>query len=276
MFQNTRKEMLIDLHTHSNCSDGTSKPRDLIFEAKKARLELFSLTDHDSLEGISQAQEISKKLNINFITGVEITTCEHEHTHVLGYNIDTKNKDLLNLLEKNKKDRILRVKKAVQQLAEAGVNITEQQVFDKVKNSASRAHIADVLRQNKIVANRQEGFRQYLLPGKSGYVAPIGCTLQEAISVIKQAGGIAVMAHPGLIKKHWNFPVWKELGLDGLEVYYPSHSAQMKKDLFEICQKYDFHIFGGSDYHGPKASRISKMGVNFPEIYFDKLKTLLQ
>lgn len=267
---------VIDLHTHSDCSDGTSKPKDLVFEAKKAQLELFSLTDHDSLQGISQAQEFAKKLNINFISGVEITTSLHEHTHILGYNIDPKNKNLLKLLEKNRNDRIVRIKKSVEKLIKAGIDITEQQVFDKIKVSASRAHIADALRQNKIVPNRQEGFRQYLITGKSGYVAPIGCSIEQAIGAIKQAGGIAVMAHPGLIKKHWDFPVWKQLGLDGLEVYYPSHSAQMKKDLLDACKKYNFEIFGGSDYHGPKASRISKMGVNFPEIYFDKLKKILQ
>jgi 3',5'-nucleoside bisphosphate phosphatase len=266
----------IDLHTHSNCSDGTSSVRDILFEAKKAQLELFSLTDHDSVEGIQKAIELSEKLDIPFIPGVEITTHEHEHTHILGYNIDPKNKNLLNLLKKNREDRILRVKKCIAQLVQVGINITEQQVFDRVKISASRAHIADVLKINKVVANRGEGFRNYLMPGKAGYVSPIGATLKKSIYTIKEAGGIAVMAHPGLIKEHWNFPVWKEMGLDGVEVYYPSHSATMKQDLLDLCKKYNLQVFAGSDYHGPKAGRVSKMGMNISDTHLEKLKNLLQ
>jgi hypothetical protein len=189
----------------------------------------------------------------------------------LGYNIDLQNKTFQNFLKTNRENRLNRIKKIIRQLADGGVDITQEDVFSLAPHTVSRAHVADALKRKKIVPNRQEGFRKYLVPGQIGYVPSAGVTVIEAIRQIKQAGGLAVIAHPGLTKDVWNFPAWVEAGLDGIEVFYPAHSYTLKQELLKIARKYDLFATGGSDYHGPNAGRITSLGMNIQPPYSDRL-----
>ncbi len=263
--------MKFDLHTHSIFSDGTSTPQDVVYQACKAGVAVFALSDHDTTDGVPQALAAAKERHLHCIPAVEISTREHDHLHFLGYQIDIHNAEFQQFLQQNRQNRTNRIRQIITQLAHSGVDITEEDVFQLAPNTVSRAHVADALRKKKIVTTRQEGFRQYLVPGQVGYVPSAGVTVVEAIQKIKKAGGLAVMAHPGLVQEVWNFPLWKEAGLDGLEVFYPAHSYTLKQELLKIARKYDLFATGGSDYHGPHASRIASVGMNIPTPYDERL-----
>jgi predicted metal-dependent phosphoesterase TrpH len=110
-----------------------------------------------------------------------------------------------------------------------------------------------------------------LVPGQPGYVPSAGVTAVEAIQHIKRAGGMAVIAHPGIVSEHWNFPAWVEAGLDGIEVFYPAHTFSMKQDLLALARKYGLFCTAGSDYHGPHAGRITTPGMQILQPYYDRL-----
>ena len=218
-----------------------------------------------------QAQTACQKQGIEWVSAVEISTREHDHLHFLGYQVDLQNSAFQQFLRTNRENRNNRIRKIISQLAQNGVDITEEDVFALAPHTVSRAHVADALRKKKIVSSRQEGFRHYLIPGQVGYVPSAGVTVVEAIQEIKKAGGLAVMAHPGLVQEVWDFPKWVEAGLDGLEVFYPAHSYTLKQELLKIARKYDLLATGGSDYHGPHASRNASVGMTIPSPYADRL-----
>ena len=261
----------VDLHTHSTFSDGTSSPEEVVCAAAKAGVKVFALSDHDTTDGVLRAQAACQKYHIDWVSAVEISTREHDHLHFLGYNVNVQNSTLQTFLKTNRENRLNRIKKIIRQLADGGVDITEGDVFSLAANTVSRAHVADALKKKKIVPNRQEGFRKYLVPGQIGYVPSAGVTVFEAIKQIKQAGGLAVLAHPGLTQEVWNFPAWVEAGLDGLEIFYPSHSYTLKQELLKIARKYDLFVTAGSDYHGPNAGRITSLGMNISAPHSDRL-----
>ncbi|MGB2578651.1 hypothetical protein AAIR98_000570 [Elusimicrobium simillimum] len=262
---------IIDLHTHSKYSDGTSRPSETVVQCAKKGVRLYALTDHDTVEGVAQAGEKCAKYNIKFLTGVEVSTREDEHLHFLGFGVDVENEGLKTFLKENVEKRVLRIKKIIQQLAEHGLPITEEDVFSRAKNVVSRAHVADAIKAKGIVPTRQEGFRKYLVPGAPGYVQSMGVSVVEAIGHIKAAGGKAVIAHPGLVKPKWDFKKWTDAGLDGIEVFYPSHNTVMIQELLYIAREYNLFATGGSDNHGPGSGRTPKVGMEIPQQYYDKL-----
>ncbi len=174
-------------------------------------------------------------------------------------------------MAQNRENRKNRIRQIIRQLQEAGVPITEEDVFKRAPNTVSRAHVADALKENGVVPSRQEGFRRWLVQGQPGYVPSAGVTAVEAIRHIKRAGGVAVIAHPGIVAEHWNFPAWTEAGLDGVEVFYPAHTFTMKQDLLALTRKYGLLATAGSDYHGPRAGRITTPGMQIPEPHYNKL-----
>lgn len=261
----------IDLHTHSNFSDGTSSPEEVVQQAAKAGVRVLALADHDTTDGVTRAQLACQKYPIDFVPAVEISTREHDHLHFLAYNIDIHHPQFQLFLQNNRQHRLNRIKQIIRQLADSGLDITQEDVFSLAGNTVSRAHVADALRKKKIVSNRQEGFRRYLVPGQVGYVPSAGVTVQEAISQIKKAGGLAVIAHPGLTQTVWNFPAWVEAGLDGIEVFYPAHGYTLKQELLKIARKYDLFVTAGSDYHGPNAGRITSLGMNVSSPYSERI-----
>ena len=265
----------IDLHTHSMFSDGTCPPEEVVCKALKTGVRIFALTDHDTTAGVLRAQQICREHNILFTPGVEISTREHDHLHFTGYRFDLTNKEFQDFLAQNRQNRQNRIRQIICQLQQAGVDITEHDVFSRASNSVSRAHVADALKAKKIVSSRQEGFKKYLLPGRAGYVPSAGVTALEAIRYIKKAGGIAVIAHPGLVSEAWNFPAWKEAGLDGIEVFYPAHSFALKQDLLALARKYGLFCSGGSDYHGPRGGRVTAPGMEIPQTNYDRIYQVL-
>lgn len=261
----------IDLHTHSLFSDGTSSPTQVVKDAQKAGVRLFALADHDTTDGLTEAAEACRLAQMSFVPAVEISTKEHDHLHFLGYNIDLTHQPFQDFLAQNRANRVARIKQIIAQIAASGVDLTEEDVFSRAPNTVSRAHVADALKKKGVVATRQEGFRQFLVPGQLGYVPMMGVSVIEAIKEIKKAGGLAVIAHPGIVSQFWDFPAWTEAGLDGIEVFYPAHTYTMKQDLLKIARKYDLFATAGSDYHGVQSGRTSTPSMNVPQPYYDRL-----
>ena len=261
----------IDLHTHSLFSDGTSTPQEVVADVARAKVKLFALTDHDTTDGVSEAQAYCAELGIRCVSGVEISTREHDQLHFTGYNIDLQNREFQDFLAHNRQQRRQRICQIVARLQQAGVDLSEEDVFSRAPHTVSRAHVADALKAKKIVPSRQEGFRKYLLPGCAGYVPSSGVTALEAITQIKRAGGVAVIAHPGISSSVWNFPAWVEAGLEGIEVFYPAHSFSLRQDLLSIARRYGLLCTAGSDYHGPRGGRIIRPGLDLPDSHYNRL-----
>lgn len=266
---------VVDLHTHSQFSDGTASPQEVVFAALKSGVQIYALTDHDTTDGVSQAQEICRQHHLLFSAGVEISTRDHDHLHFTGYNLDLTNEPLQTFLADNRARRKKRILRIIRQLNEAGIALSEEEVFSRAPNTVSRAHVADALKKKGLASSRQDAFRKYLVEGKAGYVKSDGVSATEAIRIIKQAGGVAIIAHPGIVTEVWNFPVWKEAGLDGIEVFYPAHTYAMKQDLLNIAKKYGLFASAGSDYHGPKSGRTTTPGMQIPQNHYDKLLRVL-
>lgn len=266
---------LIDLHAHTKFSDGTTTPAEVVHAYLTAGVKIMSITDHDTLDAVESAGLKARAAGMLFVPGVEVSTREHDHLHILGYNVNPQDKNLQGFLEQNRANRNIRIKKIIKQLQEAGLPLEEEDVFSLVKTVASRAHVADAMKNKGIVPTRQEGFRKYLIPGKPGYTPSIGASVIDVIHIIRQAGGMAFIAHPGIVKEHWNFPVWVNAGLSGIEVYYPSHSFEMRQDLLMIAKKYNLFVSGGSDHHGNKSGRDNRPGMEVPQEVFDTIKKAL-
>lgn len=262
---------VVDLHTHSNFSDGTCSPQEVALAALKRGTQLLALTDHDTTDGTSQIAPWCAQHNLRFVHGVEISTREHDQLHFVGYNIDITNTQFQSFLAHNRQARKNRISQVIKQLQAAGVDLSEEYVFARAPHTVSRAHVADALKQKGFAHSRQEAFKRYLLQGQPGYVAPIGATALEAIAQIKKAGGLAVIAHPGIVSDHWEFPQWVEAGLDGIEVFYPAHSYGMRQDLLSLSRKYGLLATAGSDYHGPRGGRVTAPGIQIPQDHFNRL-----
>lgn len=261
----------VDLHTHSYYSDGVSSPAQVVKDTLKTGVQVYALSDHDTTQGLEEARAACEASSIDFIPAVEVSTQEHDHLHFLGYNIDLQNKPFQQFLAQNRQNRITRIKKIIQQIADSGVDLTEEDVFSLASTTISRAHVADALKKKRVVPTRQEGFRKFLVPGQVGYVPSLGVSVIEAIHHIKRAGGFAVIAHPGLVSQYWNFPAWVEAGLQGIEVFYPAHTYTMKQELLKIARKYDLLATGGSDYHGAGSGRTGTPGMAVPPPYYDRI-----
>ena len=266
---------LIDLHAHTKYSDGTTTPAEVVRAYILAGVRMMAVTDHDTVAAVEEARQKAEAAGLLFVDGIEISTREHDYLHILGYKIDIKSKTLGKFLEDNLAARFERVRGIIKKLQAAGADITEEEVFALVKTTPSRAHVADAMKKKGIVPARLEGFRKYLVAGRPGYVPSPGPGAAEVISQIKHAGGYAFIAHPGVIKDAWDFPRWKTAGLDGLELYYPSHSFEMRRELAAIAKKYGLLVCAGSDHHGEKSGRRNTPGMEAPQEVFDKLKEVL-
>lgn len=262
---------VIDLHTHSTLSDGTCPPEELVHAALKSGVQLFALTDHDTTAGVERAQQCCAQHQLRCVTGVEISTRDHDHLHFTGYNINLQDEKFQQFLAQNRQNRVERIKKIIYQLRKADIAITEEEVFSRAGNTISRAHVADTLKAKGFASSRQDAFRKYLVEGQVGYVASAGVSALEGIQHIKRAGGVAVVAHPGIVAQHWNFPAWKEAGLDGIEVYYPAHTFSLRQELLALADKYGLIVTAGSDYHGPKSGRTTTPGMHIPQAQFNQI-----
>ena len=257
-----------DLHIHTHFSDSTLSPREVIEEAQKQNLSCISITDHDAIDGIRPAQDIGRDCDVEVVAGIEIS-CEEggKDIHMLGYFFDTENERLLETLKKMRQTRVERIKKFVDNLKAAGIkNIEAEEVFAlNPLHSIGRVHLATVLKQKKIVASIPQAFEKYLGEDSPYHVPKFKITAQDAISLISQAGGAAVVAHPMMTGKDELIPGFVQAGLKGIEVYYPNCSQATIQHYEDMARQYNLAMTGGSDGHGKAKTNtyIGKMRIPY-------------
>ena len=250
--------MSIDLHIHSTFSDGTMSPTELVRLARHKKLSAIAITDHDTTDGIDEAIEAGSRLGLTVVPGIELSV-KHDNInlHLLGYLFDHRQPEFLQALHQLQEGRLTRNRRILEVLRQQGVDIELAELLEIAGpgGQSGRPHIAQLLIGKGVVKTMDEAFEIFLGQGGSAYVPRFIFTGAEAISLIHRAGGLAVLAHPQQLEKSaGNFArIIAELhrqGLDGIEVYYPTHSRQFRKLLQRLVQKHDLLKTGGSDYHG--------------------------
>lgn len=256
--------MNVDLHCHSNVSDGVLAPAALAQYAHQAGVNVWALTDHDEVSGIGRAREAATALGMRFVPGVEISiTWAGETVHIVGLQIDAEYPGLVQGLAATRSGRDARGREIADQLAKAGIPGAYEGALKYVDNPdlMSRTHFARYLVECGACANIPEVFRKYLTEGKPGYVPHRWASLQDAVSWIRGAGGIAVIAHPGRYKLGVTgegalFDEFKQLGGTAIEVVTGSHSPDQYQIYAEQARRYGFLASRGTDFHAPGESRV--------------------
>ena len=249
--------MTIDLHVHSHFSDGTKSPAELVALASKSDVSAMALTDHDTMDGVAEAQAVSEKYDVEVVPGVEISVV-HEGLvlHILGYYMDPLQKDLVHALDTLQQARERRNGKIIKKLQDLGIDATLEELREiSGLGQTGRPHIAKLLMNHGVVRSFPQAFDQYLAKGQKAYVGRFAYSAREAIAFIAAAGGLAVLAHPIQIDKtlctlNALLPVLRSYGLQGIETYYPSQKKKMQKRIRKFAENNDLFLTGGSDYHG--------------------------
>jgi len=251
----------IDMHMHTLYSDGAYTTKELIDKAKKANLDIISITDHDSVFAIKDAMEYGKEVGIEVIPGVEISTdIEDKEVHLLGYFIDVDDEELQKYLKFFRDERVYRAKRIVKKLRQLGFEITIEDVMKESNNSAmGRPHIAMAMLKLGYVSDYYEAFHKYLRDNGPAYERKIHISPQSALKLINETGGLSFIAHPGHLKESILMALINA-GLDGIEVTHPSHNEYQRKFYRGIVNQYCLLESGGSDFHGGAKSDEDSFG----------------
>lgn len=254
----------IDLHCHSNISDGVLSPSLVAARAKANGVDVWALTDHDEIGGVAEARRAAAELGMKHVAGVEISiTWAGETVHIIGLRIDETNQALIQGLAKTRSGRQDRGQDMARQLALAGIPGAFEGALKYAGNPdlMSRTHFARYIVERGVCASLGEVFRNYLVEGKPGFVPHRWADLHEAIKWINGAGGLAVIAHPGRYRfSDLAFSVlfdeFKQLGGCGIEVVTGSHSVDQYAQYAKVAKSYGFLASRGSDFHAPGESRL--------------------
>ncbi len=249
---------MIDLHTHSTCSDGTYRPADLVREAKAAGVTHLALTDHDTVEGVAEAARAAREEGIAFLPGVEISAEFQPGTlHILGYGMDAADERLRRSLSEIQRWRRERNPKIVERLRALGLEVTLEEVAARAGGDlVGRPHFAQTLLDKGYVKSRQEAFDLYLAKGRPAYVDKVRLSAEESIALVRDAGGVAVLAHPLQLKLGDGEALeafvksLADRGLQGVECYYRNHTEGEEARFLALAKKYGLLVTGGSDFHG--------------------------
>jgi 3',5'-nucleoside bisphosphate phosphatase len=267
-----------DLHLHTYFSDGTFSPEELVGHGHRLGFAALALTDHDSVEGCPRMAAACEAAGIDFIPGAELTA-EHNDTeiHLLGYLMDTQNGKLLSDIAKFQAVRQDRIREMVARLNGLNVPLEAETVFALANcKSPGRPHVARALVKAGLVKNLDEAFERFLKKNRPAWVPKAKMSALEAIELIHQAGGLAVMAHPGLNRTDEVIPALVEAGLDGIECFHTKHSTVTSEHYLEIADKFHLVITGGSDCHGFSKGKPLIGTVKLPYEHVEKLKSKIE
>ena len=251
-----------DLHIHTTFSDGCDTPEEVVALAIKKELSAIAITDHDMIEGIDPAVQAAEGIGLEVIAGVELSTnLGGADIHILGYCFDIRHPMMTECLQKFQDVRVRRVGQIAQKLTELGMEISAEEILGLAGSDAvGRPHVAQAMVNRGYVRTTHQAFDQYIAEGKSAYIPKFKQTPQDAIALIRQAGGVAVMAHPMETHRDELIPGLVEVGLQGLEVYYPNTPKKLIEFYERIADKHGLIKTGGSDTHG-KFREYSPLGI---------------
>ncbi len=243
----------VDLHTHSNFSDGTMSPKELVKLAHDSGLTGISITDHDAIGAFREGYEYAVSLGCMLIPGIEMSTeFQNESIHVLGYSYDPNSEILIEACLLHRKRREARNRNMIDLLEKKGMKISYDEVvaLSPEAHTYGRPHIAHVMVQKGYVESIQDAFKKYLGTGKSCYVAGEKWATSDAVEIIHQAKGYAILAHPHLISRFQRVRELMKLPFDGLEGYYAQFPLRDNKRFISLAESQGLLITGGSDFHG--------------------------
>jgi hypothetical protein len=250
--------LLLDLHTHSTASDGTLSPSELVSHALGAGISILALTDHDTMNGVEEFQNAARARGIHGVGGIEFSTdYEKGILHILGYCLDSDNGELADAIEYFHGSRDDRAPKIIDRLCGEGIPLS----LDEVKQEAAggqigRPHFALALVRKGVCKDCQEAFDRFLGKNKPAYVPRERITIERAITLIRGAGGFSSLSHPILTNAGTGSRLFslvkslRETGLDGIEVFSPTHGEEVTLSLLRIAAELGLLITGGSDFHG--------------------------
>lgn len=278
--------MFIDLHTHSTFSDGCLSPTELVRLAVHRKIRVLALTDHDTVQGLPEFLSAGKDHGLEVVPGIEISTYHGEHSlHILGYGICHTSTDLEKSLLWIQEARKLRNDKILAKLQILGIPISPQELADQGIGQIGRPHIASILVKKGIVKTAQECFVRFLRRGGAAFVEQERPEVEKVIAMIRDAGGVSFLAHPGTLDPSLKIipdlvKNLKDLGLQGIEAYYPSHSSSANNAIRKLATDLHLLISGGTDFHGDTRSTAPLGGstgtVRIPAEIWPPLKKHLQ
>ena len=269
---------MIDLHTHTTASDGKRAPADLVACAADAGVTVLSVTDHDTVAGCAAAAAAAAVRRIEFVPGIEITAIDGEtDIHVLGYFVDVRSAALLDFLAEQRRRRLDRLRQMVGRLARHGIELDAdaivQPALDDPSKSAGRPWIARALVAGGHVATLDEAFDRWLERGAPAFVPREAAAPEEVVARIHEAGGVASLAHPGLLGRDEWIPAMAASGLDAIEAYYIEHDEAQTARYLQLALRLGLAVSGGSDYHADDAHGAIRPGsASLPREAYEALK----
>jgi hypothetical protein len=258
----------VDLHAHSTASDGSTPPAEVVARAERDRLYAVALTDHDTTAGLAEAAEAARPLKVRFVPGVEVSARrpslsgrgDQGSVHVVGLGVNADAPELVDLLERLRDARAQRNPRMIRRLRGLGFDVTMEELREVAGKEASqvlgRLHMAELLRRKGYVRDKDEAFARYLREGRPAYVDKERIEPADAIAAIGAAGGVAVLAHPGLLGAENDAQLERyvgglaEAGLEAVEVYHSEHSPEQTRRYLDMARRLGLLVSGGSDYHG--------------------------
>jgi hypothetical protein len=269
---------MIDLHTHTTASDGRCSPEELVTRAAAAGVTVLSITDHDTVDACEAAEPACAAAGIAFVAGIEITGVREEvDVHVLGYFLDPRSPELRRFLAEQRQRRIDRIGQMLTRLDELGLHLDAGAVLAPAiaqpGKSIGRPAIARALVAAGYVKDANDAFAHWLSRGRPGFVARQGATLDQVIAQIHGAGGVASLAHPGLLRRDEWIADLAASGLDAIEAYHTNHDQALTTHYRSIAKRLELGVSGGSDYHADESHGAAYPGsVSLPADAFDELR----
>lgn len=256
--------MASDLHTHTNFSDGSFSPEELLASAKSLGLTYLAITDHDTVAGLAHLYEsgLYPGKGIRIISGIELKVDHERDIHLVGYNVDIYNGKLLDKLNELTDARWSRFSEIVKKLQACDCQIRETDVLKIADTSRSigRSHIARALVKNGCFKTVREAFDKMLLKGRPAYVPRYLLSLEEIVSLIKKADGMVCLAHPKLVGDDALVETICQSGIDALEAFYPCHTPEDTERYLGLAERYNLLPTGGSDFHGTASRFVKNLG----------------
>ncbi len=262
---------MIDLHTHTNESDGTHSPEELIEEAVRAGIEALAITDHDTLAGYAAAVEPARAAGVELLCGIELSTkLRGRSVHLLGYFLERPPSgeftEWLREMQASRRDRNVRLSAHLRSM---GIDVRLEEAEALGRGMTGRPHFARIMVQKGYVADERQAFDDYLDESAPGYVPRIEPQFDEGVERIRAAGGLAVLPHPVRVASGRRIeellPALCEMGLDGLEIFHSDHSPEEAQYYLKLARKYNLAPGGGSDFHGDLKPGL-RLGVGYGDL----------
>jgi hypothetical protein len=273
---------VIDLHTHTTASDGRCTPAELVERASAAGVTVLSVTDHDTVAACAAARAACDAAGIEFVPGIEMTAVRDEaDVHVLGYFLDPESAALRTFLAEQRQRRVDRVRRIIVKLAQAGLRLDADAILrpalDDSSRSVGRPWVARALVAAGYVKSSNEAFAVWLSRGRPGFVSREGASPENVIARIHEAGGIASMAHPGLLRRDTWIEGFVEAGLDAIEAHHTDHDPETTARYRTMAERLSVAVSGGSDYHADESHGAPHPGsTSLPPGDYARLKARLE